>query len=65
MTGKVVMIQGTASHVGKSVLVTALCRIFKQDGFRVAPFRAQNMALNFTGYRSGQGSKESEGESVL
>jgi adenosylcobyric acid synthase len=43
---KTLMFLGTGSDVGKSVLAAAFCRILKQDGFRVAPFKAQNMALN-------------------
>ena len=43
---KTIMIQGTMSNAGKSLLAAALCRIFKQDGYRAAPFKSQNMALN-------------------
>ncbi|RDU24545.1 cobyric acid synthase [Anaerosacchariphilus polymeriproducens] len=43
---KAIMIQGTMSNAGKSLMAAGLCRIFKQDGYKVAPFKSQNMALN-------------------
>ena len=50
---KAIMIQGTMSSVGKSLMCAGLCRILKQDGYRVAPFKSQNMALN--SYITGDG----------
>lgn len=43
---KSIMIQGTMSNAGKSLIAAGLCRVFRQDGLKVAPFKAQNMALN-------------------
>lgn len=46
MAAKAIMIQGTMSNSGKSFITAGLCRVFKQDGYKVAPFKSQNMALN-------------------
>ncbi len=43
---KAIMIQGTASNVGKSIITAGLCRVFYKDGYKTAPFKSQNMALN-------------------
>ncbi len=56
MSFRPIMFVGTCSDAGKSIINTAFCRIFKQDGFHPAPFKAQNMSLNSystpTGWKS-------------
>ncbi len=62
---KAVMIQGTSSNAGKSYIATALCRIFKEDGFNVAPFKGWNMALNSWVTPYGEEIGRSQGEQAL
>jgi adenosylcobyric acid synthase len=62
MKAKSIMIQGTGSYVGKSAVAAALCRIFRQDGLRVAPFKPQNISLN--SYITGEGGEIGRSQAV-
>ena len=62
---KSIMIQGTISNVGKSALAAGLCRVLKQDGYKVAPFKSQNMALNSFITREGLEMGHGDQNSVL
>ena len=60
MTGKVIMVQGTASSVGKSLVSAALCRVFARRGWRVAPYKSQNMSNNAAVVRGASDGRDGE-----
>jgi adenosylcobyric acid synthase len=60
MTGKVIMVQGTASSVGKSLVSAALCRVFARRGYRVAPYKSQNMSNNAAVVRGASDGRDGE-----